>query len=869
MKLALDSMLSLALAVSGAWIYPAGAATSAPTLYHLPAYESPVRADPDDLLVLAGDGLSAEDAIVYRAFTSGEIAAHPANLPEKSTADFGLGDIVNAQSAPLQLTIRLPNTIVPGRPYQLWVRTPGNQWSNAVAINDARPLWISPKVVYASQTKGSLPRYIKVVGRNLEPRGSRPIAVRLSGPSSYLLDETMDASTDASVQRYSATLRLPREMVAGQYRVALSVDRTSWIDVPSDPLVVIHDPDQPREFAVSTSAFGGCQPNNAADDTACISAAVNAAAAAGGGSVVLGAGSWNVVAGKIVLPSGVQLRGLGSGVTSVIRHDGPEASSAAFTLLGNNEVSGIRFASDRLYRIQDRGHPMLQLGSRYSTDLDPGSSAVAVRDVVICNNVFDKSYIAITDAGAPIERLIVVHNRFGDFHSALELGGNRRNVRSRFRIMDSIIAHNAFMPGSSIDRQLGQGAVASEIGASTRLDFSENTADGSDREFLNSPQDTPGWRAAFFFHMNDSHEMLLISGNSAACTGDKAGDGEAIALDNNANTFGLAAASPVLAATQDTVRITGPLKSTQNERSVDVSSYYVGHWLHIAQGPGIGQTRRIVSYRIGASDPAITFVVSPAWDVAPQAGVSYATVGREFWQVYVVGNVVDQRKPLCTKANATRPKGGAISIWAQTSDSVVEGNRQFDTDGILFQQAYGADERDCKECVANADLQSFLEIRSNLIDGEYDWDSACSLSGIMGSYAAAPTTRSMPPPLSIGVSISHNNINHADGLMGGSITVQPTWYRGPAHYARPLIENLLIHHNHISNVSGPGAQSACGYAAARRIGIRLDGEQSVAANVLYMNTCVDVTTSLVDHGTHTRLVCDNAPADSCECNRAQ
>jgi hypothetical protein len=442
-------------------------------------------------------------------------------------------------------------------------------------------------------------------------------------------------------------------------------------------------------------------------------------------------------------------------------------------------------------------------------------------------------------------------------------------VRSRFRIMDSIISHNTFAPGSSIDRQQGQGAIASEIGASTRLDFSENSADGADRTFLNSPRDPPGWRAGFFFHMNGNHEMLLISGNSASCTGDKAGDGEAIALDNNGNTFGLPAASPVLAATQNTVRIKGPLRSTQNERPVDVGSYYVGHWLHIAEGPGIGQARRIVAYQIDAADSAITFVVNPAWDVAPEAGLSYATVAREFWQVYIVGNVVDQRKPLCTKGNVTRPKGGAISIWAQTSDSVVEGNRQFDSDGILFQQAYGADEKDCKECIANTDLQSFLEIRSNLIDGEYDWDSACSLSGIMGSYAAAPTTHSTPPPLSIGVSISHNSITHADGLMGGAITVQPTWYRGPAHYTQPLIENLLIHHNRISNISGPGTHSACGYAAAARIGIRLDGEQSVAASVLYMNSCVDVTTSLVDHGTRTRKMCDNASADSCECPGAQ
>jgi hypothetical protein len=862
-------MPSLALLLSGVWIYPLSAAASGPTLYHLPAYESPVRGEPDDLLVLAGDGLSPDDTIVYRAFAPGKIAAHPADLPGKSTAEFGLADIVNAQSAPLQLTVRLPKTMVSERSYQLWVRTPRNAWSNAVAINDPRPLWISPAVVYASQTEGSLSRYIKVVGRNLQPRGSRAVAIRLIGARRYLLNEMLEAATDPGVQRYSATLRLPRQMAAGQYRVALSVDGESWIDVPGDPLLVIDDPGQPREFAISTGAFGGCQPNDGADDTACISAAVAAAVAAGGGSVVLGAGTWNIEAGKIVLPAGVQLRGLGPDVTRLVRHDGSEAASAAITLLGDNTVSGIRFASERLYSVQDQGHPMLQLGARYSTEINPGSSPAVVRDVIICNNIFDKSYIAINDGGASIERLIVDHNRFGDFHSALELGGNRRNVRSRFRIKDSIISHNAFVPGSSLDREHGQGAVASEIGASTRLDFSDNTADGADREFLNSPQDAPGWRAAFFFHMNDSHEMLLISGNSAACTGDKAGDGEAIALDNNANTFGLSQASPVLAATADSVRIAGPLKSTQNERQVDVGSYYVGHWLHIAQGPGIGQTRRIVSYRSGsaASGSAITFIVSPAWDVAPRAGLSYATVGREFWQAYVVGNVIDQRKPLCTKANITRPKGGAISIWAQTSDSVVEGNRQFDTDGILFQQAYGADENDCKECVANTDLQSFLEIRSNLIDGEYDWDSACSISGIMGSYAAAPTTHSMPPPLSIGVSISHNDIRHADGLKGGAITVQPTWYRGPANYARPLIENLLIHHNRISSVSGAGTRPDCGYAGATRIGIRLDGGQNVDASVLYMNTCVDVATPLVDRGTRTRLVCDNAPAQSCECTR--
>ena len=38
-----------------------------PRLYHQDAYQSPVHADPDDLLVLVGDGLQADDDVVYQA----------------------------------------------------------------------------------------------------------------------------------------------------------------------------------------------------------------------------------------------------------------------------------------------------------------------------------------------------------------------------------------------------------------------------------------------------------------------------------------------------------------------------------------------------------------------------------------------------------------------------------------------------------------------------------------------------------------------------------------------------------------------------------------------------------------------------------
>ena len=95
--------------------------------------------------------------------------------------------------------------------------------------------------------------------------------------------------------------------------------------------------------------------------------------------------------------------------------------------------------------------------------------------------------------------------------NALELGGNYFKSTSRFRIDDSVIAHNVFKPGSFLDITNRLGPIASEVGASHRLDFSDNVADGAAADYLYSPGDARGWRAGFFFHMNDDHEMLLIS----------------------------------------------------------------------------------------------------------------------------------------------------------------------------------------------------------------------------------------------------------------------------------------------------------------------------------------------------------------------
>lgn len=91
---------------------------------------------------------------------------------------------------------------------------------------------------------------------------------------------------------------------------------------------------------------------------------------------------------------------------------------------------------------------------------------------------------------------------------------------------------------------------------------------------------------------------------------------------------------------------------------------------------------------VGANSfgPTVTFNVVPAFDVPPDSS-SMITVGRAYWQNATVDNYVDQRTNLCTKANA-RDSGGIISWYASTADSVMEGNQQFDTDGIYVHNAY-------------------------------------------------------------------------------------------------------------------------------------------------------------------------------------
>jgi hypothetical protein len=203
-------------------------------------------------------------------------------------------------------------------------------------------------------------------------------------------------------------------------------------------------------------------------------------------------------------------------------------------------------------------------------------------------------------------------------------------------------------------------------------------------------------------------------------------------------------------------------------------------------------------------------------------------------------------------------------MWAPSADSVIGRNRQFDTSGISFQQQYSAQFASCRACNNSSSIQTGLEIRDNLIEGEYDWSSDCSISGVTGSFAAGATPESAPPVLGFGTVIAHNTITHADGFRGGAISIGSTWTRGPPPGDWALVQSLLVFHNTIRDINGPPPRRSCNYGG-RRVGIRLDGSRNIRDTVLYDNQCESVDVALDDGGLHTAQIssADDGSPEAC------
>ena len=817
-----------------------------PVIYSNPFQGSPVRGAPGELLLLAGDGLTSRMVVYYKRVNGDETPFPPsAPLPTIPTADEGPATTVSAAGAGRALTIMLPQVMEGGRTYALWATIPRwsngglvpSAWSNGVRINDARPLWITPSRHFRSFAPGWLPRELKVVGRNLDPAPGAATLVRLSRGDPFP-PITLPAAVDP-LDRYVARVALPAVVIPAKYAIAASRDSgATWVALEGQSLEVAPNP---TARPIYRPGDYGCAPSDGQSDTPCIMAAIADAAAAGGGDVQLEAGTWNLdPAGVtdqnhgIVIPPNVSLRGVGAGA-SVVRRNRNWTPLAVFTLEGKNEISGIRFDDRGRYDLSSARNAFFLLG-RWTYMGATGT----VDDVVFYANVFSRPYLAISNGMLPIRRLVVRSNEFGAYHDALYLDGHPTPSAMHFRLEDSIIAGNTFKPGAYYEPNIGQGTIASQIGASQRLDFSDNQADGRSTDYLD-PMDARGWRAAFFFHARNNHEELLIANNGASCTGDKTGDGEFIAFDSNANRFAFTEVQPIAAAGATSVTVAAPIEDPSLPEG-----YFSEHWVQVVAGRGVGQTRKVTSYT--ASTSQSTFTVSPAWDVVPDPESSRILVTRQWWQAFVLGNQVDIRDCLKPRKNVSQQvmRHGVIILWSPTVDSVVHGNVQHESDGILLSTRHFLP---WQQFPTDHHVQYFVDVRSNTIDGESDYGWTCSRGGIQLWHAAAPD-HDLPMLPMYGVTVADNLIRQADSSSGGGIAFEPAWYDDASGTHS---ESTLLFHNTIREINGdpPNDDPAFGcFGSHPRVAVHIN-DQHITNTVLKGNSVIDCSDDLIDNGSGT------------------
>ena len=108
-----------------------------PLLHTHPHLQSPVRADPGDLLLVPGHGFESDAKVAYVALTTGA-PLPPENIPGTPTVDLGYAEIVRI--VPDNVVVRLPSQMEKDRSYALWVMNPGPgaSWAGAYGAQQVR-----------------------------------------------------------------------------------------------------------------------------------------------------------------------------------------------------------------------------------------------------------------------------------------------------------------------------------------------------------------------------------------------------------------------------------------------------------------------------------------------------------------------------------------------------------------------------------------------------------------------------------------------------------------------------------------------------------------------------------------------------------
>lgn len=702
---------------------------------------------------------------------------------------------------PHGIVVEMPQVVESSVPLELRLAGAGQQ--QALRFNLPRPAWFSPVTLPAASAGSPQSRELWVTGSALDDGDTGP-ELRLRGPRDLAIREPTIRRGEYLVYR------LPQTLMPGRYTVAIAA-RSGRVETISSMALSI---EEPRAAAATLelrdARFGACAPDDGRDDAECLRRALRFAATVQGAEIRLAPGIWRLrldpAQGSLELPAGTSLRGVAGRTTVELDWQAEGSPAGALRLLGSNVVSGLRFVDVAELSARSAPRAALMLGRPWQSAT---AGAPALRDIVIVDNEFDGVYRAVADAGLPLERLHIQGNRFAAFETALQLGGDRFRTDGRFRLVDSVIADNLFEPGGLLDEASARGPVASEIGGSLRLRFSGNVAaiprSGADKA-------TPGWRAAFFWHLQDSQEDLLIARNVAQCPGSLIGDGEGIALDNNAATTAYPGSARVVAAERGYLILEGALQRRQNDRDLPRENPYAGHWLQIVAGDGRGQLRRVLAHAPAASPGHERFLLEGEIpEVTPGA---LAIVTRAFVRPRILDNHVDQRGALCGRRNLSGPRGGAISLWGNSVDAAIARNVVDEGDGVVVNHSWSS-AKPCRDCGQMLILQWRPRIELNAVLGENDPGSNCSHSGIELRHGASPARDDIPPPLGFGALISHNAVAGADGVFSGSIALPLTWHAGPSTHREPLVDGYIVQGNSIEALAAEPARGRCGPARTR------------------------------------------------------
>lgn len=750
-------------------------------VYKTPGYQAPVSVGPNEIFVVKGTGL--DNVTETRFFVIRDFKQLPGPMVVAESGGAGNGKLspVNKSNGDT-IVYKTPPDFDKNIPYAIWFADDEGAWEGPLLLNVPMPMWLSPRRTVAASEDAVMPpstmSNVTILGRNLKSGHTLPPCIRLKGENLYVFE-----AEDKGRGDYAVSFTVPFLVLPGSYTVEVSLDRHNWLRLADGHLEVISQP-QRTEFPIDAY---GCSGTDDKDDIYCIRQAIRAAEANGGGNVVFPEGSWLLTepasqlwvtyGDGIIIPEGVSLIGQSKDRSFVIQGKGwTQRHSALFTLLGSNRVSDLTFKRhEPLSTNLSDGVATLRLGAYLSKGSAASELEHVASSMIINSNKFVGISSAIISSGQAVSDIFISDNHFVVHERGIGLGGNSfLGKHVYFMVSDSVIADNNFIPGDF--KNDNQGPIALEIGGSQRLRVSNNRIDGH----LNG-----GWRSGMFWHQGGVNNLIMIDNNFLSCTGDKAGDGEAITFDSNHGLvrYDTEAKSYIADSVAGFKGVVTPSSASaysitvSAERLLHDEKFYRDHWVLVVDGPGTGQARKIASVK--QTPGTVTFNLIPGWDVAPTPGKSKLVVYRAYWQAQIMDNSVDNTG--CAKPG----QKGLINWFATTLDSRIAGNQMKDTEGILLWGLYSPDNPSTKPNESFYSGWHSCDVSSNRIEGKVDTEL---YGGITLTYGTDP---SYGPALGSSINIKGNTISVVHDR---SVALSSSWWLPPER----TLEWTIIQNNELS-----------------------------------------------------------------------